>query len=99
MMPNPGDPIGTFGDFVTARLATGGALGPGAQGVDNSLALIAAGITCVIDCQGELDDSPVLAKIGHYVWCPTADDGATKSPEYFAPGIQLALSVLALPNG
>jgi hypothetical protein len=98
-MPVPTEPIGTFGNWITERLATGGALGSGDQGQQNVAALVLAGINCIIDCQGELDDSPILAKIGHYVWCPTADDGQTKPPAYFAPGFQLALSVLALPGG
>jgi len=98
-VPQPTEAIGTFGNFVTERLASGGALGTDDQGNLNVAALVVAGITCVIDCQQELDDSPILAKLGHYVWCPTLDDGATKPPDFFAPGLQLALSVLALPKG
>jgi len=98
-VPKAAEPIGTFGNWLTQRLATGGALGSGELGLTNAAVLVTVGITCVIDCQQELDDSPVLAKLGHYVWCPALDDGAPKPATWFQPGIQLALQVLSQGNG
>ena len=92
-MANPGAAIGSFGNFVTARLATGGALN-GTPDVD---ALAAAGITHVIDCRQEFDDGALLAQRFHYLYDPTADDGQTKPPAWFQPGIAFALQALSQP--
>ena len=93
-MATPGAAIGTFGNFVTARLATGGALG-GPPDVD---ALAAMGVTHVIDCRAEFDDGALLAQRFHYLHDPTADDGQTKPPSWFQPGIAFALQALGQPG-
>ena len=93
-MPDHGAPIGTFGNFVTPRLSTGGALG-GPADVD---LLSAAGITHVIDCRTEFDDGSLLAQRFHYLYDPTADDGQTKPPAWFQPGIAFALQALSQPG-
>ncbi len=93
-MPDPGAAIGTFGNFVTPRLSTGGALG-GPSDVD---VLAAAGITHVIDCRAEFDDGALLAQRFHYLYDPTADDGLTKPPAWFQPGIAFALQALSQPG-
>jgi hypothetical protein len=93
-MPDPGAPIGSFGNFVTARLATGGAL----TGPSDLDALAALGITHVIDCRTEFDDGTLLAQRFHYVYAPTADDGQPKAPAWFQPGIAFALQALSQPQ-
>jgi dual specificity phosphatase 3 len=85
--------LGSFGDFVTARIATGGAL----SGPPDVAILKAAGITHVIDCRVEFDDGPLLAQSFHYLYDPTADDGLTKPPTWFQPGIAFALTALSQP--
>ena len=92
-MPDPGAPIGAFGNFVTPRLATGAALS-GPPDVD---ALAAAGITHVIDCRTEFDDGSLLAQRFHYLYDPTADDGQPKPTTWFQPGIAFALQALSQP--
>ena len=93
-MPDPGTPVGGFGNFVTSRLATGGALG-GPADLD---ALAALGITHVIDCRAEFDDGALLAQRFHYIYAPTADDGQPKPPSWFQPGIVFAMQALAQAN-
>lgn len=91
----PGSPIGSFGNFLTNRLATGAAL----SGPADVAALIQAGITVVIDCRAEFDDGQLMASAGlHYLWNPTADDGQPKPPEWFGKSISYALPLLALPQ-
>jgi len=93
-MPNPSAAVGSFGNFVTPRLATGGALS-GPPDVD---VLAAAGITHVIDCREEFDDGTLLAPRFHYLYDPTVDDGQTKPPAWFQPGIAFALQALGQPG-
>jgi dual specificity phosphatase 3 len=85
--------IGSFGTFVTPRLATGGAL----TGPTDLDALKAGGITHVIDCRVEFDDGGLLAQRFHYLFDPTADDGTPKPPEWFQPGIAFGLQALSVP--
>lgn len=80
-------------NFVTSRLATGGAVSSAAD-VDQ---LAGAGITLIVDCRGEFDDAALLAAhpgIG-YVWNGTDDDGQPKSSAWFDKGIEPALAELA----
>ncbi|HXN91669.1 MAG TPA: dual specificity protein phosphatase [Candidatus Sulfotelmatobacter sp.] len=93
-MPDHGAPIGTFGNFVTPRLSTGGALG----GPADIELLAAAGITHVIDCRAEFDDGSLLAQRFHYLYDPTADDGLTKPPVWFQTGIEFGLQALSQPG-
>ena len=91
-----GEALGAFGNWITPRLATGGAIGGDPQ---NVLVLHMAGVTAIIDCQAELDDSPVLAQSGMaYLYNPTQDDGQTKSPFWFARSLSFALPLLAQPH-
>src|SRR5437773_924971 len=82
-------------NFVTTRLATGGALDE--SGVEM---ILASGITHIIDCQAELDDSALLSGrfAEHYLWCPTADDGTKKTAEWFRPGIVFAMDAFFRPS-
>ena len=90
----PGTAIGSFGNFVTARLATGGALTAAAD-VD---VLVQSGVTHVIDCRVEFDDGQLLAQRLRYLYDPTEDDGQAKPPTWFGPGISFALQALSLPG-
>lgn len=78
---------------VTAHVATGAAVSSEAD-VE---ALVAAGITHVIDCREEFDDAPLLASHPalSYLWNGTPDDGATKPPEWFQKSLAFALPALA----
>jgi dual specificity phosphatase 3 len=93
-MPSSGMAIGSFGNFVTARLATGAAL----NGLPDVDALAAVGITHVIDCRAEFDDGALLAQRFHYIYAPTADDGQPKPPAWFELGIVFALQALSQPR-
>lgn len=81
--------------FVTARLATGAAISSPADVQQ----LRDAGITAIIDCRAEQDDTPFLTGSGAaYVWDPTADDGTAKGPAWFATGLTFALPLLVVPH-
>ena len=81
--------------FVTARLATGAAISSAADAQQ----LITAGVTGIIDCRAEQDDTPFLAGLGAaYLWNPTADDGITKPPSWFQASLMFALPLLAQPR-
>lgn len=59
-------------------------------------ALIKAGITHIIDCRAEFDDSPLLVKypqIG-YLWNGVSDDGQHKPVDWFAKSIDFGLKAL-----
>jgi hypothetical protein len=79
--------------FVTARLATGAAL----AGPEDVAALVAAGVTHVIDCRAEFDDAPLFAAAPElsYLWDGTDDDGQPKPPAWFSKGIVFALDALS----
>jgi protein-tyrosine phosphatase len=83
-------------NFVTPRLATGAAIST----VQDVAALVAAGITHVIDCRDDFDDGVLLAanrKLA-YIYNPTPDDGKTKPPDWFNRSLTFALPALALPK-
>lgn len=91
-MPNTGEPIGTFGNWITGRLATGGAISSTAD----VQILAACGVTHVIDCRAEFDDGHLLASGGFfYLYNPTADDGTTKPASWFGRSLAFALPALA----
>jgi dual specificity phosphatase 3 len=82
-------------NFITDRLATGAHPGD-ADGVKQ---LLAVGVTHILNCWGEVDESPLMAGLPvTYLWCPTLDDGAPKGPEWFGPGLAFALPALAQPG-
>lgn len=82
--------------FVTARLATGAKVNSDAD----VQALVDAGITAVIDCRIEFDDTPLLATHPQllYLWNGTADDGEPKPPQWFEKSLTFALPLLARPQ-
>jgi protein-tyrosine phosphatase len=82
-------------DFITKRLATGGAIGSAAD----VQTLKDAGISAVIDCRDDQDDGPLLATSGLiYLWNPTADDGQPKGPDWFGRSLSFALPLLSQPH-
>ncbi len=82
-------------NFITTRLATGGAL-TGPEDVDQ---LIVDRITAVIDCSSEVDDAPLFAQARIvYLWNGTPDDGKPKPAEWFKRSLEFALPLLAKPH-
>ena len=82
-------------NFVTDRLATGG----GVNSPADVQALLAAGITHVIDCRGEFDDGPLFSKTGvSYIWNGVEDDGKPKTPDWFAKSLSFAMPALGQPK-
>lgn len=83
-------------NFITGRLATGGAVGDHG-GVQQ---LIDAGITDIIDCQQEFDDHGLLADIPgvNLLWIGVGDDGQPKPVDWFEKGIEFALDALSHPR-
>jgi protein-tyrosine phosphatase len=83
-------------EFVTTRLATGAAL----QGPDDVVAMASAGITHVVDCRAEFDDTALFADHPNIsvLWDGTQDDGTPKPGSWFEKGIKFALSALAMPD-
>jgi len=92
-MPIAGDPLGTFGHWVTPRLATGGAL------VDPASvqALRLAGVTGLVNTQAERDDSGLVPDLA-YLWNGVADDAQPKDASWFARSLEFALPLLARPG-
>jgi protein-tyrosine phosphatase len=83
-------------NFVTPRLATGAAIST----ADDVEAIVAAGITHVIDCRNEFNDGALLAANPKlvYLYNPTADDGTTKPSDWFNRSLTFALPALAHPK-
>ena len=85
-------------DFVTPRLATGAAI----TSIADVDALIAAGVTHVIDCRAEFDDAPLLTANPTilYLWNGVPDDGnpATHGVAWFGKSLQFALPTIAHPG-
>lgn len=81
-------------NFVTSRLATGGAI-KNAADVD---ALSKAGITAIINCRNGQNDANLLAGKFAYLWNPTADDGQHKPPEWFGRSLDFALPLFGKPR-
>jgi hypothetical protein len=83
-------------NFITPRLATGGAI------VDERFvhALINAGVTHVIDCTDAENDSELMRRHPtlKYLHNPTADDGKHKPPSWFAASLRFALPAFAEPH-
>lgn len=81
--------------FVTPRLATGARI----TAATDAQELLTAGITHIIDCRAEFDDSPMLASLGvHYLWNGTYDDGSAKPVSWFAKSLKFALPAFAHPH-
>ena len=83
-------------NFITARLATGAAIGS----MLDVNALLAAGINAIVDCRDDFDDGPLLA--GNpgiaYLWNPTADDGQVKPASWFGRSINFTLPLISKSN-
>lgn len=87
-------------DFVTPRLATGGAL----QDPADVELLTSAGITHIIDATTTADQN--YDDIGTYannpaltvLWNPTEDDGQHKDPSWFQESIWFGISALVMPH-
>ena len=79
-------------NFVTTRLATGAAISSAADVAE----LVAAGITHIVDCRDDFDDSSLLTSDPQisYLWNGTADDGQHKPPEWFYKSVDFALGGL-----
>lgn len=79
-------------DFVTERVATGGAIGS-----DKEVAILkAAGITHVINCRDDDNDADLLIGMAlEYLWNPTADDGQPKAVEWFKKSLDFAMPIFA----
>ncbi len=90
--------------FVTDRLAVGNSIDTTAD-----LELLAQkGITHIINCRAEFDDSTIpdfskyfsfpTSTALRYQWCPTNDDGQPKPASWFNPGIVFGLAALCVPR-
>src|SRR5229473_1103415 len=81
-------------NWITSRLACGAAIQPG-----DVAEYIRQGVTHVIDCRAEFDDTAEFAGKGISVlWIGVNDDGQPKPLEWFAKGIQFALDALSHPH-
>jgi hypothetical protein len=79
--------------MVTARLATGAAI----NGTDDVNALIAAGVTHVVDERAEFDDGSLLAGSGMtYLWNPVQDDGQPKPPAWHQANVSFAVQAYSV---
>src|SRR5689334_22310840 len=74
--------------FVTARLATGAAV----TSAQDAAALVAAGVTHILNLTDAEDDAAFLAGLGEtYLWNPTADDGSLKPASWWDASLQFAV--------
>jgi len=84
-------------DFVTDRLATGGAVAT----LGDAQELVAAGVTHVLNVADDADDGPLLSKLPVVLLCNPSGDRPpwpSKSPEWFARSLAFALPALAVPG-
>jgi protein-tyrosine phosphatase len=82
-------------NFVTTRLATGGAI----KDDKDVQELSKAGITHIIDCRLEYDDAPLLTTTSiSYLFNGVNDDGKPKLPDWFKKSIEFALEALSKPK-
>lgn len=83
--------------FITERLATGAAI----NDANDVGTLVSAGITHIINCRTDFDDSGLFAYHPQiiYLWDGTDDDGQHPKPaEWFNRGIVFALQALVMPK-
>jgi len=82
--------------FITPRLATGAAL----SSDGDALQVWEAGITHVIDCRGEFDDTIIFSKLPmmRVLWNGTPDDGEAKGSAWFGKSLEFALDALSRPK-
>ena len=75
--------------FITARLATGGAV----RSAADAQALANAGITHILDLTDAEDDSQFLPGLGvSYLYNPTADDGTLKPASWWDASLKFAVA-------
>lgn len=81
---------------ITTRLYTGAGINSQADVAE----LAAAGITHVVDCRAEFDDTALLASNPQIavLWNGVGDDGQPKPAEWFAKTLTFALPALAQPH-
>jgi protein-tyrosine phosphatase len=81
--------------FVTERMALGGAIGT----TENMLELARVGITHVVNMQKEFDDSPLTdGSAIEVLWNGCEDDFLPKPAELFWRGVRFTLEALADPD-
>ena len=81
--------------FVTERLAIGGAIGT----AENTRELARAGITHIVNMQKEFDDSLITDGAGvEVLWNGCEDDFLPKPAELFWKGVRFTLQALADPD-
>lgn len=89
-------------DFVTDRLATGGDLHwREDQALADLAALVAAGITHVVDCRQEWTDEEFVARHAPqitYLHVGVDDAGGRQPDWFFDEGVAFALDALAVPG-
>lgn len=94
-------PLPNF-DFVTDRLATGGDLHwREDQALADLAALVAAGITHVVDCRQEWTDEEFVARHAPqitYLHVGVDDAGGRQPDWFFDEGVAFALDALAVPG-
>jgi len=85
--------------FITDRIATGAGL----DSIDDVQQIADAGITHIIDCRSELDDSALIGQwmqannhAMYLLWNPTDDDGQPKPPQWFDKSIRFGLHALTV---
>lgn len=79
-------------NFVLDHLATGS----GITTTGDVDALVAAGVTHILNCRDEFDDAPLLAgRALTYCWNGAPDDGQPKPTDWFAKSIAFAVPALA----
>lgn len=83
-------------NFITNRIATGAAINT----IADVQQLINNGITHIIDCRDDFDDSQLLIKRAElsYLWNGTPDDGTPKSTEWFKKSLDFALPMFLIPR-
>lgn len=85
-------------DYITPRLATGGAL----SGPEDAEELVRRGITHVIDCTNNSYETDTSWMANHpalsVLWNPTPDDGTTKGADWFVPSVEFALMAIGNPG-
>ena len=85
-------------DFVTSRLATGAA----STAAADVQALVAAGITHIIDCRDDFNDRDLLSgdPTLSYRWNGVPDDGdpVTHGAEWFGNSLAFAMPALGSPH-
>lgn len=83
-------------NFVNERLATGA----GINSLEDAQAIAAAGITHIIDCRDDLDDTQFFTQLADVtvLWNGTADDGQAKPSSWFQTSVDFALQNLVKPH-